>query len=201
MYKTAIRADGSYSAADMSGTIESTNGGDIIFAGSFSMDDINQDTYRTTIKTNGNGNIFATGGGSMSYKIIQSAKNFYAFGYFACYKCDLSFINTIYSYGYQSASYSRFNNIDNMYCTTWQACEYSNFNNISNNIIGTGYEALYASDFENIGGTIFCIGYRACYFAIINNTDTVCNNYRFCMSFKFCDHLAVAWQLAVVLCV
>ena len=175
VYKTAFRADGYYSANQMSGTVFAESGGNIYLAGAYANSETSS-TYRTTIKTNGNGDIIVSGYYGAQYKILTQARNLYCLGYVACRFGTISSISgMVYGGGYYSLQYASITDVDgSVYCAAYYSCYETTMANIGENVVCIGQECLYNSNFYNVNNTVAGYGDRSLYSAYMDNVINVC---------------------------
>ena len=174
VYKTAFRADGFFSANQMSGTVFAESGGNIYMAGTNANLDTSS-TYRTTIKTNGNGGIVVSGAYAAYYKILTQARNLYCLGLYACRSGTISSISgMVYGGGHYSLQYASITDVDgSVFCPGHRHCYQTTMTNIGENVVCIGQQCLYNSNFCNVNNTVAGYGYESLYSAYMDNVVNV----------------------------
>ena len=174
VYKTAFRADGYYSANQMSGTVFAESGGNIYLAGAYANSDTSS-SYKTTIKTNGNGDIIVSGYEAAYDKILTQARNLYCLGYEACTYGTISSISgMVHASGAFSLRYASISDVDgSVYCAGQSNCLQTTMSNISGNVICIGYRCLYNSYFYNVNNTVAGYGEESLYSTSMDNVANV----------------------------
>ena len=174
VYKTAFRADGYYSANQMSGTVFAESGGNIYLAGAYANSETSS-TYRTTIKTNGNNDIIVSGYFAAHYKTLTQARNLYCLAREACRYGIISLISgMMHASGAWSLQYASITNVDgSVYCPGEANCYATTMTNIGENVVCIGYRCLYNSNFYNVNNTVAGYGYRSLYSAYMENVVNV----------------------------
>ena len=183
VYETAFRADGYYSGNQMTGTVFAENGGNIYLAGAYANSETSS-TYRTTIKTNGNGDIIVSGYYGAQYKILTQARNVYCIAYEACIYTTISSISgMVYAGGYFSLQYASITDVNgSVYCLGENNCYQTTMTNIGENVVCIGQYCLFNSNFYNVNNTVAGYGYRSLYSTYMDNVVNVC---RICFLFSF----------------